>query len=612
MRCPGSFELPFPSLELIRMERRAIIATAVRSFRFVWGAGPGILIAMTVISTLTGLLPTATVYLTSLLIDTIVEAAKNGFTPEAETRATIIVVLEAGLLICTSIIQKVNGHLSSLLNDQLSENVKSEILQKSIQLDYALFEDSHFSDELQRVSNDPTRPQAVVQNWLGLNQVFIGIASAVVLLWDYSPFAVLIVTVSAVPAFLMNIKLSKRHFKIHEKRTFDHRRQFYLQTVLTAPEYIKEVKCFGFGRYMLSDYNKRVREINKERRSLAVDSSVNATIGELISTFVLYFAYAAIAISAVKGEISVGQMTMYLQLFQRAQGSIASLFSSISSIYNDKLYIAPLYNFLDMEAHPSRGLTAGPVPGDGIRFHDVHFTYANSTEPAVRGVTFRIPPNQSVALVGENGAGKSTVVKLIMRLYRPTSGFITLDGLDLNDWDEAALRSRMSALFQDYQRYKLKIGQNIGIGDPEHVDNCDRWLEAASGGTAEDIIEALPQRYHTEMGVQFSGIELSGGQWQRIALARAYMKKSADIVILDEPASAIDAAGEIRLIDRFRTLMRGRLAIIISHRFSTVRLADRIIVLGNGKVIEDGTHTELIAENGEYATMYKSQAAAYA
>jgi ATP-binding cassette subfamily B protein len=419
--------------------------------------------------------------------------------------------------------------------------------------------------------------------------------------------------VAGLPAFLAEAKFSGDKFRLFLWRSPETRMQMYLETVLAREDHAKEVKLFGLGPLFLDRYRDIFRKLYKEDRDLTIRRDTWGFLLGLVATATLYGAYAWIALSAIATKITIGQMTMYLMLFRQGQSAVSAILSAIGGMYEDNLYLSTLYDYLETPVTQNNGtIVRGPQPDDGIRFEHVSFTYPGAERPTLEDVNLHIRPGQSLALVGENGSGKTTLIKLLTRLYLPTSGRILLDGQDLRDWDETALRDRIGVIFQDFTRYQLMVGENIGAGDVRYFEDEERWREASEKGMAAPIIEDLPHGYRTPLGKWFNdGRELSGGQWQKIALSRAFMRSRADILVLDEPTAAMDAAAEAQIFEHFRTLTQGRIAILISHRFSTVRMADQIAVLQNGRIIEHGSHDELMKLGGHYAHLFLLQAKGY-
>jgi ATP-binding cassette subfamily B protein len=387
----------------------------------------------------------------------------------------------------------------------------------------------------------------------------------------------------------------------------------YLETVLAREDYAKEVKLFGLGERLLGIYRSIFAKLYKEDRRLTIRRDTWGLALGLVGTAVFYAAYAWIAASAVAGKITLGQMTMYLLVFKQGQSAVAAILSAIGGMYEDNLYLSNLYEYLEQPVEtPAGSALVGPDPADGIRFESVSFSYPGSRRPALDRVTLQVTPGSSLAVVGENGSGKTTLIKLLARLYEPDQGRILLDGLDLRDWDPAALRVRIAVIFQDFARYQMLLGENIGAGDVSHFDSEERWAAAAGKGLATDFIHQLPDGYRTQLGRWFKdGQELSGGQWQKVALSRAFMREEADILVLDEPTAAMDAAAEAQVFEHFRTMAADRMVILISHRFSTVRRATRIVVLSEGRIIEQGDHASLMREQGVYAHLFELQAEGY-
>ena len=432
-------------------------------------------------------------------------------------------------------------------------------------------------------------------------------------MWQFSPWAVLVLLIAGLPSFVAEAKFSGDAFRLFRWRSPETRMQMYLETVLAREDHAKEVKLFGLGPLLLDRYRAIFRKVFKEDRALTIRRDTWGFFLGLISTAAFYAAYAWIAISAVRGQITLGQMTMYVLLFRQGQAAVSASLAAIGGMYEDNLYLSTLYDYLDTPVDtPAGTATQGTNPGDGVRFERVSFTYPGATEPAVTDVSFQLAPGQSLALVGENGSGKTTLIKLLTRLYVPSSGRILLDGLDLGAWSPVALRRRVAVIFQDFARYQLKVGENIGAGDVDHFVDEAQWREAAAMATAAPFIDELPEGYQTQLGKWFKdGRELSGGQWQKIALARAFIREGADILVLDEPTAAMDARAEAQIFEQFRELASERMVILISHRFSTVRMADQILVIQGGRILERGDHEALMALDGHYAHLFALQARGY-
>jgi len=389
--------------------------------------------------------------------------------------------------------------------------------------------------------------------------------------------------------------------------------QIYLESVIAREDGVKEVKLFQLGPRLLQRYRDIFNKLFVEDRRLTLRRDTWGFALGLLSTTAFYGAYAWIVITTINGEITLGAMTMYLVLFRQGQAAVAASLSSISGMYEDNLYLSNLYEYLGQEVPGRHGnATVGHDPSRGLEFRNVSFAYPGADSKALTDVSLQIKPGESLALVGENGSGKTTLIKLLTRLYEPSEGCIMLDGLELHDWDVEALRQRIGVIFQDFGRYQFSVGENIGAGDVRHIDDAERWKKAAETGMASPFIDEMPEGYDTQLGRWFKGgRELSGGQWQKIALSRAFMRTDADILVLDEPTAAMDAASEAAIFDHFRSESHNKMTILISHRFSTVRAADQIIVIHGGEIVEQGNHESLLALNGQYASLFRLQAKGY-
>ncbi len=584
-----------------------------RAIRLVWDTSRGLAVALSLLSLAAGLLPAAVAYVGKLIVDAVVHAIQNPATATPDV-ALEWVAVEMGLVTVLAAIQRALDAVKSLLRAQLGNRVNVMILEKALTLRLEHFEDSELYDKMTRARREASsRPLSLVLRTFGLLQNGVSLATYGALLWTFSGWAVLGLVAAALPAVFAEARFSGQAFRLFSWRTPETRQQGYLETVLAREDYAKEVQLFGLGPKLLGRYVDIFRRLYGEDRNLTLRRAAWGFLMGLLSTGAFYAAYAWIAISAVAASITLGQMTLYLLVFKQGQGALTASLAAIGGMYEDNLYLSTLYGFLEEDVPPEAGTAkTGPEPGDGIRFEKVSFRYPGSEQAAVSEVDLHIRPGEKLALVGENGSGKTTLIKLLTRLYRPTEGRILLDGRELGEWDREALYRRIGVIFQDFARYQLWVGENIGAGDVSAFDDEERWHAAADKGLAAPFIEELPNKYQTQLGKWFKdGRELSVGQWQKIALSRAFMRKDADILVLDEPTAAMDAEAEVQIFDRFREMTENQIAVLISHRFSTVRMAHQIVVLGGGRIIERGSHDELTAMDGHYARLFSLQAAGY-
>ncbi|MDN3558835.1 ABC transporter ATP-binding protein [Vreelandella neptunia] len=595
-----------------------------RALGLVWETSRWMMLGLALCTLVAGVLPAVAAWVGQLIVDGVVSAMESHqAASDPDLLASIkpvltLVGIEAVIIALIALAQRGLSAQQSLLRALLGQKVNVMILEKAGQLSLSQFEDSELYDQLTRARREAsTRPLALVNKTFGLLQNAISLGSFGVLLVQFSPWALLILVAGALPVFISEAKFSGDAFRLFRWRSPQTRMQIYLETVLAREDSIKEVKLFGLEGLFLKRYRDIFTQLFAEDRRLTLRRESWGFLLGLLGTLTFYAAYAWVVIETIAGALTLGQMTMYLMVFKQGQAALSASLTAISGMYEDNLYLSNLYEYLEQPVEEENGtLTQGALPGDGLRFEHVSFSYpggdASLQEPVLHDISLHLCPGQSLALVGENGSGKTTLIKLLTRLYHPTQGRILLDGSDLRDWSTQALRERTGVIFQDFVRYQLQVGENLGVGDTHAFNDQERWQNAARHGMADEFITRMASGYKTQLGRWFkNGQELSGGQWQKIALSRAYMRENADILVLDEPTAAMDAAAEAEIFARFREHSRDKMAILISHRFSTVRSADLILVIDQGHIIERGTHEELLAMAGRYAKLFQLQAAGY-
>jgi ATP-binding cassette subfamily B protein len=598
---------------------------SARALGLVWQSAPGGVVALAVFTIAAAALPPFVAWVGKLIIDAVVaaHAAAPGLArADALNRAVRLVALELGAVTAMAGCERVLGLIRQLVGLRLGIDLNVRILEKAEKLSLRHFEDATFYDKLTRARREAsTRPLSLIQSNFQVIRHGLTLAGYVALLIRFSGWMALAVLIATVPAFIAEARFSGAAFRLRNWRSPDSRRLTYLEYVLGNDEHAKEVKLFGLAPLLLGRYRRLAESFFADDRRLAVRRMVWGYALSLLSTVVFYGCYAMIVAATVRGRLSLGDMTLYLVAFRQGQQSFQAVLSALGGMYEDTLYMSNLFDYFAIETEDAKA--TGPVAvvraEEGVRFEGVGFRYPAGDTPgaggdrwALRNVDVFVPKGQSLALVGENGAGKTTFIKLLAGLYEPTEGRVLLDGRDVRAWDERELRARIGVIFQDFNEYQLALRENVAFGSVDHLDDELRVGRAVDQGGAKELVATLAGGLDTQLGRWFAGgVELSGGQWQKVALARAFMREEADILILDEPTAALDAEAEHAVFQRFRALAAGRTTILISHRFPTVRMADRILVLEAGRVIEDGSHAELLAAGRRYAHLFGLQAAGY-
>jgi ATP-binding cassette subfamily B protein len=589
--------------------------------RLVWGTHRGFTIAMGLLRLVRAFVPIATLWIGKLIIDGVVEAQRTGGTWRAVGK---LVLIEIAIVVFGELLARASSLVESLLGDLFSNRISVQLMEHAATLDLAQFEDPEFYDHLERARRQTVGRIGLIAQLLALAQDLLTLLTLSAALLAFNPWLVLLLIVAIVPSFLGETRFAAMEYSLLFRWTPERRQLDYLRWVGASDDTAKEVQLFGLAGWLTERYRVLSERWYSENRKLATRKAVVSSALSFIGTAGYYSAYIVIIARAIAGAITLGSLTFLAASFARGRDLIQRLLLGASSIYEQGLYLRDLFLFFEMTPTIISKPGAPPVPKPirtGFVFEDVGFQYPGSDRWAVRHVSFALRPGERVALVGENGAGKTTLTKLLARLYDPTEGRILLDGKDLRDYDLASLRREIGVIFQDFVRYDMRFDENVGVGEIESVrsyldDGADKpppapLVEASEQSLASSLLPRLPAGYRQMLGRRFDdGIDLSGGEWQKIALARAYMRDS-QVLILDEPTAALDARAEYEVFVRFSELMAGRTGVLISHRFSTVRMADRIVVLKGGEVVEEGTHDQLVAAGGLYAELFGMQAVGY-
>jgi ATP-binding cassette subfamily B protein len=596
-------------------EARSAFRNVPRAFKLVWEADRNSTLIMGLITLIGAILPISQAYVAKLIVDEVVFAVTNSTGVDAGLRATLpYLLIEFALLTLGAALNQGRSLIEHILNARLGNQINTAIIRKALSLDLHYFEDAQFYDKLQNARREANfRALQMINTSFNLVQNGLTLASFAVGLLTFSPLVALVLFGATIPAFLAQTHFSRLHFRLLTWRAPESRRMNYLEHLLTVDSTVKEIKLFGLGEPLLQRYQELFWKFYAEDTALARRRSLISLFWGILASMSYYGAYAWIVLRTVAGTITIGDMTFYLTLFRQSQGTFQGLFQNLNQLFEAGLFMENLFGFLDLTPQMNSG-SGRKIPRPikhGIEFRNVSFRYPDRPDWALRELNLTILPGEKIALVGANGAGKTTLIKLLTRLYDPTEGQILLDGVDLRDYDLEDLRLSIGVIFQDFVRYQVSARENIGFGQIKDLADEPRILAAAERGGADEVIERLPEGYDTLLGRWFEkGAELSGGQWQKIALGRAFMRDS-EVLVLDEPTAALDAEREYEIFQRFRDLTAGRIALLISHRFSTVRMADRIIVIEGGRLTELGTHRELLDLGGTYARLFNLQAEGY-
>jgi ATP-binding cassette subfamily B protein len=605
-------------------ERFAALRYVPPLIRLVWETHRGYTAGMAVLRLMRAAIPVATLWVGKLIIDAVVASrADTGDT----ARLWKLIAVEIAIVTAGDVLARASSLIESLLGDLFSNHTSVRLMEHAAALDLSHFEDPAFYDHLERARRQTTSRIGLLAQLLSIGQDGLTLISLGVALVVYSPWLLLLLGVAVLPSFFGETHFASLEYSMQFRWTPERRQLDYLRYVAASDRTAKEVQLFGLSPWLIERFRKLSWRFYEENKKLSLHKAKVNTLLSLISTLGYYAAYVIILLRATRGELSIGTLTFLAGSFARSRQTIQGLLLGAGGIYQQCLYLKDLFDFFEMKPSISSAAGAPSVPRpikEGFVFEDVGFQYPGSDRWAVRHVSFTLRPGERIAFVGENGAGKTTLTKLLARLYDPTEGRILLDGADLRTYDIHSVRRAIGVIFQDFVRYDLRFDENVGVGE---IDEVRSYLDSTgangTGETPETIVSAsdkslastlLPrfsQGYKQMLGRRFEeGVELSGGEWQKVALARAYMRE-AEALILDEPTAALDARAEYEVFIRFSQLVAGRMAVIISHRFSTVRMADRIIVLQNGTVVEQGSHNELVARDGLYAELFALQAAGY-
>ena len=613
---------PLPPQQLGLRQRFSAMRNGPPFLREIWSTSKPLTIAAIGIRLIRAFMPIITLYIGKLIIDEAVRLIGLGVAHEVSTawqsgaldHLMMLLGLEFGLAIGSDLLGRLVSYVDSVLSEKFTNATSIRLMEHAATLDLEDFEDADLQDKLDRARRQTMGRMSLMGQLFGQAQDVITVISFAAGLLAYAPWLMVLLAVALIPAFIGESHFNALNYSLNFQWTPERRQQEYIRQMGASVETAKEVKIFNLNRFFIERFRTLSQKFFEANRKLAGRRAFWGTLLAALGTLGYYVAYAYIAWRTVRGDFTIGDLTFLAGSFRRLRQLLESLLTGFSQVASQALYLDDLYSFFEIQPEIVSKPDALPVPRpirSGFVFEDVGFRYEGADRWALRHLSFELHAGEVIALVGENGAGKTTLVKLLARLYDPDEGRILLDGRDLRDYDIDELRANIGVIFQDFVRYHLTAAENIGVGDIDDMDNMARIEVAARKGMADEVIKGLPKGYDQVIGRRFKeGVDLSGGQWQKIAIARAYMR-DAQVMILDEPTAALDARAEYEVFERFKELSEDRTAVLISHRFSSVRMADRILVLADGKVEASGTHVELMAQGGRYAELFELQAAGY-
>lgn len=594
-------------------ERLSAFSNFPEFFRLVWESSPKKTVLSFFFRILRSAMPVTLLYIGKLIVDEVIYLNSN---PAISDHAYLwkLIALEFGLAIFTDALNRVINLLDSLLGDSFANFTSLKIMNHAATLDLDQLEDSEFYDKLERARQQTVGRTMLLSQIMGQMQDLISMAFLVTGLIAFNPWLIVLLIVAIIPSFLGESHFNNQNYSLSRSQTPERRELDYLRFLGASDETAKEIKMFNLGGFITSRFKTLSDKFYADNSKLAVKRSAWGTFFSILGTSGYYGAYVFIIVKTISGTLSVGDLTFLAGSFRQLRTLSEGILSRFTSIAQGAIYLNDFIDFfaINSEIKKPENAVAFPNPiKEGFTFENVGFKYRNSDKWANRHLNFTLHPGETLALVGENGAGKTTLVKLLARLYEPSEGRILLDGIDLKEYNPEELRLNIGVIFQDYLRYQMTLSNNIAVGNIQEKENKDLIKSAAKGSMADLLAEKLPFKFEQALGKRFNnGVELSGGEWQKVALARIYMKDS-QVLILDEPTAALDARAEYEVFQRFAKMTEGKAAVLISHRFSTARLADRILVLDKGEILEMGTHHELLALNGRYNELFQLQARGY-